>query len=132
MNIWPAEAKKPHKKHRSIQKRLCVYVAVKESTIIFKPTFIVYVLGFISSSSWSRGLVAAFDCCTPWTYFSINVFHYYMVHMIHFLSEVCLIFGFTSQSTTLVMSRRSVDLTTLFLGRLPKRLTSTKCTSFCH
>ena len=45
---------------------------------------------------------------------------------------VCLICGFTSQSTTMFMSRRSVNLTTLFLGRLPKLLTSTctKCTSF--
>ena len=44
---------------------------------------------------------------------------------------VCLICGFTSQSTTMVMSRRSVNLTTiLFLGRLPKLLTSTKCPSF--
>ena len=44
----------------------------------------------------------------------------------------CLICGYTSQSTTTVMSRRSVNLTTLFLGRLPKRLTSTKCPSFCQ
>ena len=36
----------------------------------------------------------------------------------------CLICGFTSQSTTMVMSKRSVNLTTLFPGRLPKRLTS--------
>ena len=36
---------------------------------------------------------------------------------------VCLICGFTSQTTTMVM-RRSVNLTTLFLGRLPKWLTS--------
>ena len=43
---------------------------------------------------------------------------------------VCLICGFTSQSASMVMLRRSVNLTTLFLGRLPKRLTSTKCTSF--
>ena len=43
---------------------------------------------------------------------------------------ICLICGFTSQSTTMVMSRRSVNLTTLFLGRLLKWLTSTKCTFF--
>ena len=43
---------------------------------------------------------------------------------------VCLICDVTSQSTTMVMSRQSVNLTTLFLGRLPKRLTSTKCTPF--
>ena len=33
-----------------------------------------------------------------------------------------LICGFTSQSTTMAMSRRSVNLTTLFLGRFSKRL----------
>ena len=43
---------------------------------------------------------------------------------------VCLIRGFRSQSTTMVMSNGSVNLTTLFLGRLLKHLTSTKCTSF--
>ena len=43
---------------------------------------------------------------------------------------VCLICSFTSQSTTMVMLKGSVNLTTLFMGRLPKRLTSTKCTSF--
>ena len=43
----------------------------------------------------------------------------------------CSICGFTSQST-MVMSRRSVNLTTLFLGRLSKQLTRTKCTSFCQ
>ena len=34
----------------------------------------------------------------------------------------------------MVMSGRSVNLTTLFLGRLrpPKRLTSTSCTYFCQ
>ena len=41
-----------------------------------------------------------------------------------------LICGFTSQSTTMVMFRRSVNLTTLFLDRIPKWLTSIKCTSF--
>ena len=44
--------------------------------------------------------------------------------------SVCLICGYMSQSTTTVMSRRSVNPTTLFLDRLPKLLTSTKCTSF--
>ena len=40
----------------------------------------------------------------------------------------CLICGFTSQSVSMVMS---VNLTTLFLGRLPNFfLTSTKCTFF--
>ena len=33
----------------------------------------------------------------------------------------CLICGFTSHSTTIVMSRRSVNLTTLFMDRLSKR-----------
>ena len=47
-------------------------------------------------------------------------------------SFICFICGFTSQSTTIVMPRRSVNLTTLFLGKLPKRLTSTKCPSFCQ
>ena len=42
----------------------------------------------------------------------------------------CLICGFTSQSTNMVMLRWSVKLTTLFLDRLPKWLTSNKCTSF--
>ena len=39
---------------------------------------------------------------------------------------------FTSTVTSKVMSRRSVNITTLFLGRLrlPKRLTSTSCTYF--
>ena len=43
---------------------------------------------------------------------------------------VSLIFGFVSQSTITVMSKWSINLTTLFLGRLPKQLTSTKCSSF--
>ena len=48
------------------------------------------------------------------------------------ISFVCLICGFTSQSTAMVMLRWSVNLTTLFLGKLPKRFTSTKCTFFCQ
>ena len=50
------------------------------------------------------------------------------VHSLNFCF-VCFC-GFMSQSTTLAMSRRSGNLNTLFLDRLPKRLTSTKCTSF--
>ena len=34
---------------------------------------------------------------------------------------VCLVCGFTSQSTAMVMSRQSVNLTTLFLGKLRLR-----------
>ena len=50
---------------------------------------------------------------------------------VKFVSDLFnLICGFTSQSTTMVMSRRSVNLTTPFLRRLPKGLNSTKCTSF--
>ena len=37
---------------------------------------------------------------------------------------------FTPQSTTMVMLRRSVNLTALFLCRLPNRLTSTECNPF--
>ena len=40
--------------------------------------------------------------------------------------DVCLICGFTSQSTTMVISRWSVNLTTLFLGRIPKHIYCTK------
>ena len=47
---------------------------------------------------------------------------------------ICLLvwyhFFFTFQSTTTVMLRWSINLTTLFLGRLPEQLTSTKCSSF--
>ena len=46
-------------------------------------------------------------------------------------SLVCLICGLhPSQQLIKVMLRWSVNLTTLSLGRLHKRLTSTKCTSF--
>ena len=46
---------------------------------------------------------------------------------------LCLFCCLTSQSTTMVMSRQSVNLTTRFLGRLrPRQLTSTQCTFFCQ
>ena len=53
------------------------------------------------------------------------------VMTIRFLLLYCC---FTSTVTSKVMSGRSVNLTTLFLGRLrpPKRLISTSCTYFCQ
>ena len=55
------------------------------------------------------------------------------VHFFSFEPSRSLLFcGFMSQSTTMVMLRQSVNLTTLFLGKLPKRFTSAKCTFFCQ
>ena len=42
----------------------------------------------------------------------------------------CLYWGFKTQSTTKIISSWSVNLSTLLLGKLPKRLTSTKCPYF--
>ena len=44
---------------------------------------------------------------------------------------MCMLFcGLTTKSTAMVMSRRSVNITTFFLGKLrPKRLTSTCCSA---
>ena len=41
--------------------------------------------------------------------------------LLRFKFWFCLICGSTSQSTAMVRSRQSINLTTLFLGRLPKR-----------
>ena len=48
----------------------------------------------------------------------------------HVDENIILCWGFTAQSTTQVMLSRSVNLSTLFLCRLPKRLTFTKSTPF--
>ena len=53
-------------------------------------------------------------------------------HMFYALH--CCIVALRPRSTSKVILGRSVNLTTLFLGRLrpPKRLTSTSCTNFCQ
>ena len=92
----------------------------------------------------------SFKCQLCMYYCKVDFFYIYM-HLCHFhffcpsqrrltLNEkngpigfcCCCVVVLHSRKTSKVMSRRSVNLTTLFLGRLrpPKRLTSTSCTYF--
>ena len=66
------------------------------------------------------------------TMFQRDGFIYPTLHKILIMICCCCIVVLRPRQTSKVMSGRSVNLTTLFLGRIrpPKRLTSTSCTYF--